>query len=179
MAELKLSGNHLKGSRPVLSFDQVCCSRCCSRRSLVEPLRMGSRTCFCTWTTVCSEIQTLLQSLQSLLLQTFEEAPHWQLLKEVLTHVFATPKRHHRSKPFFDHVIAFTVADGRVWLRNYQVGDLASLAWHRCCHQAQQTALGIGGSNPRHALVQVHGSLRMCVHMCNRRACCHVIRLAG
>ncbi len=24
MAELKLSGNHLKGSRPVLSFDQAC-----------------------------------------------------------------------------------------------------------------------------------------------------------
>ena len=24
MAELKLSGNHLKGSRPVLSFDKVC-----------------------------------------------------------------------------------------------------------------------------------------------------------
>ena len=24
MAELKLSGNHLKGSRPVLSFDEVC-----------------------------------------------------------------------------------------------------------------------------------------------------------
>lgn len=36
-------------------------------------------------------------------------------------HVFATPKRHHKSKPFFDHVIAFTIADGRVWLRNYQV----------------------------------------------------------
>lgn len=25
MAELKLSGNHLKGSRPVLSFHAVCC----------------------------------------------------------------------------------------------------------------------------------------------------------
>ena len=24
MAELKLSGNHLKGSRPVLSFHKVC-----------------------------------------------------------------------------------------------------------------------------------------------------------
>ena len=35
--------------------------------------------------------------------------------------VFATPKRHHKSKPFFDHVISFSVADGRIWLRNYQV----------------------------------------------------------
>jgi len=74
MAELKLSGNHLKGSRPVLSFDA-----------------------------------------------TFDEQPHLQLLKEMFTHVFATPMRHHKSKPFFDHIICFTVADGRIWLRNYQV----------------------------------------------------------
>lgn len=74
MAELKLSGNHLKGSRPVLSFDQ-----------------------------------------------TFDSEPHWVLLKSILSQMFTTPKRHHKSKPFFDHVITFCVADGRIWLRNYQV----------------------------------------------------------
>jgi ribosome biogenesis protein BRX1 len=74
MAELKLSGNHLKNSRPVLSF--------------------GAE---------------------------FDEQPHLQLLKEVFTQVFATPKRHHKSKPFFDHVLNFSVTDGRIWLRNYQV----------------------------------------------------------
>jgi hypothetical protein len=37
--------------------------------------------------------------------------------------VFATPKRHHKSKPFFDHIISFTMSDGRLWLRNYQVGS--------------------------------------------------------
>lgn len=68
--------------------------------------------------------------------QTFDEAPHWQLLKEVLTHVFATPKRHHRSKPFFDHVIGFSVADGRVWLRNYQVQILGTARREvRCAHE--------------------------------------------
>jgi hypothetical protein len=35
--------------------------------------------------------------------------------------IFSTPRRHHKSKPFFDHVISFTHADGRVWFRNYQV----------------------------------------------------------
>ncbi|KAI7835875.1 hypothetical protein COHA_010223 [Chlorella ohadii] len=74
LEELKLSGNHLKGSRPVLSFDK-----------------------------------------------NFDEEPHLQLLKEMLTQVFATPKRHPKSKPFFDHVLSFSVADGRIWLRNYQV----------------------------------------------------------
>lgn len=74
MAELKLSGNHLKGSRPVLSFDAA-----------------------------------------------FDTEPHLQLLKELFTQIFATPKGHHKAKPFFDHVISFSVADGRVWFRNYQV----------------------------------------------------------
>lgn len=53
--------------------------------------------------------------------QTFDSAAHWKLLKEMLSHMFATPKRHHKSKPFFDHVISFSVVDGRIWLRNYQV----------------------------------------------------------
>jgi len=35
--------------------------------------------------------------------------------------IFATPRRHYKSKPFFDHVMSFTYADGRVWFRNYQV----------------------------------------------------------
>ena len=74
MAELKLSGNHLKGSRAVVSFDAG-----------------------------------------------FEAQPHLQLLKEMMTQVFATPRQHQRVKPFFDHVISFHWADNRVWLRNYQV----------------------------------------------------------
>eukprot|EP00803_Ostreobium_quekettii_P004278 evm.model.scf_858.2 EVM.evm.TU.scf_858.2 scf_858:5152-8526(+) len=38
--------------------------------------------------------------------------------------VFSTPPHHHKSKPFFDHVLNFTIADGRVWMRNYQVVTL-------------------------------------------------------
>uniref|UniRef100_A0A7R9UZK9 Brix domain-containing protein n=1 Tax=Chlamydomonas euryale TaxID=1486919 RepID=A0A7R9UZK9_9CHLO len=74
MAELKLSGNHLKGSRPVLSFDKA-----------------------------------------------FDGQPHLQLVKEMLGQIFTTPRRHHKSKPFFDHVLSFSVADDRIWMRNYQV----------------------------------------------------------
>jgi ribosome biogenesis protein BRX1 len=72
-AELKLTGNHLRGSRPVLSFDAA-----------------------------------------------FDEQPHTQLLKELLTQAFSTPRRHPRAKPFFDHVLSFSLADGHVWFRNYQ-----------------------------------------------------------
>jgi hypothetical protein len=35
--------------------------------------------------------------------------------------VFGTPRGHHRVKPFFDHVLSFSLADGCVWMRNYQV----------------------------------------------------------
>lgn len=104
LAELKLSGNHLKGSRPVLSFHQVwllvCHAQCmkCPRYSLV--------------------LSTLLTSMS---IQAFDGKPHLKLLKEMLTQVFATPKGHQKSKPFLDHVISFSVADGRIWLRNYQV----------------------------------------------------------
>ena len=74
MAELKLAGNHLKGSRPVLSFHGA-----------------------------------------------FDAAPHWRLVKEMLAQTFATPRRHPRSKPFIDHVLSFSIADGKVWARNYQI----------------------------------------------------------
>lgn len=76
MAELKLTGNHLKFSRPALHFDGV-----------------------------------------------FDDAnqPHLRCIKEMLTHVFSTPYKHHKMKPFFDHIFAFYWEDGRVWFRNYQV----------------------------------------------------------
>jgi len=35
--------------------------------------------------------------------------------------VFGTPARHHKAKPFFDHIYSFSVADGCIWMRNYQV----------------------------------------------------------
>lgn len=74
MSELRLSGNHLKGSRPIVSFSKG-----------------------------------------------FEKEPHWLLIKELLKQIFVVPRHHHKSKPFFDHVLSFSVADGRVWMRNYQV----------------------------------------------------------
>lgn len=76
MAELKLAGNHMRGSRPCLSFHGAFDD---------------------------------------------ESKPHWGLLKSMLLRTFATPRRHPKSKPFFDHVLSFTLADGKIWIRNYQV----------------------------------------------------------
>ncbi|GAA6018735.1 hypothetical protein JCM10207_005561 [Rhodosporidiobolus poonsookiae] len=79
MDEMKMTGNCLKGSRPVVVFDKQ-----------------------------------------------FDEEPHWKLIKEVLTHIFAVPKTARRAKPFIDHVINFSIADGKIWFRNYQILDTPS-----------------------------------------------------
>ncbi|XP_068127909.1 ribosome biogenesis protein BRX1 homolog [Hyperolius riggenbachi] len=74
LAELKMTGNCLKGSRPLLSFDPV-----------------------------------------------FDKDPYLSLLKELFTQIFGTPRYHPRSQPFVDHVFTFSVADKRIWFRNYQI----------------------------------------------------------
>lgn len=73
MSETKLTGNCLKGSRPLLVFDKK-----------------------------------------------FDSEPHLQLMKEMFTQVFGSPKGHPRVKPFVDHVLSFLIVDGRIWFRNYQ-----------------------------------------------------------
>ncbi|KAI9203418.1 Brix domain-containing protein [Polychytrium aggregatum] len=74
MDELRMTGNCLKGSRPILSFDS-----------------------------------------------NFDSAPHFQLLKEMFTQIFGTPKSSRKIKPFIDHVLSFSIADNRIWFRNFQV----------------------------------------------------------
>lgn len=77
MEELHFTGNCLKGSRPVLSFDAA-----------------------------------------------FDQEPHLQLLKELFLHIFGVPQGARRSKPFIDHVMGFTITDGKVWVRNYQINEV-------------------------------------------------------
>lgn len=74
MNDLHLSGNCLKGSRPILSFDA-----------------------------------------------SFDAEPHMQLIKELFSHIFGVPKGARRSKPFIDHVVTFSIADHKIWFRNYQI----------------------------------------------------------
>ncbi|GAB7357250.1 hypothetical protein MBLNU459_g8229t1 [Dothideomycetes sp. NU459] len=76
MEELHFTGNCLKGSRPILSFDA-----------------------------------------------TFDSQPHLKLIKELLSHTFGVPKGARKTKPFVDHVMAFTVAGGKIWIRCYQINE--------------------------------------------------------
>lgn len=76
MEELKLTGNHLKGSRPILTFSN-----------------------------------------------NFDKDAHWKLLKEMIIQIFGVPKEHRKSKPYHDHVFVFSIVDGHIWFRNYQISD--------------------------------------------------------
>ncbi|CAI5787696.1 Brix domain-containing protein 2 [Podarcis lilfordi] len=74
LAELKMTGNCLRGSRPILSFDK-----------------------------------------------TFDQEPHYAVLKELFIQIFGTPLYHPKSQPFVDHVFTFSITDKRIWFRNYQI----------------------------------------------------------
>merc|ERR1712098_595685 len=62
---------------------------------------------------------------------TFSQEVHWTLMKELLTSIFGIPNHHPKSQPFFDHVFTFSVVDGKIWFRNYQIveesGSLAEI----------------------------------------------------
>lgn len=51
----------------------------------------------------------------------FDTQPHLKLLKEMFSHIFGVPKGARKSKPFIDHVMGFTMADNKVWIRCYQI----------------------------------------------------------
>ncbi|CAI6333368.1 unnamed protein product [Periconia digitata] len=53
----------------------------------------------------------------------FEKEAHLRVIKELLTHIFGVPKTSRRVKPFVDHVMAFTIADGKIWTRVYQINE--------------------------------------------------------
>ncbi|ANZ73837.1 BA75_00155T0 [Komagataella pastoris] len=79
--ELNFTGNCLKGSRPILSFDKA-----------------------------------------------FDDGEaQFQLMKELFIHVFGVPPLARKSKPFIDHVMSFSIVDGKVWIRNFQIAETEEL----------------------------------------------------
>ncbi|CAF9937413.1 Ribosome bioproteinsis protein brx1 [Imshaugia aleurites] len=56
---------------------------------------------------------------------TFSSQPHLLVIKELLTHIFGVPQGARKTKPFVDHVMGFTVADGKIWIRCFQISETA------------------------------------------------------
>jgi ribosome biogenesis protein BRX1 len=53
----------------------------------------------------------------------FEKQAHLRVIKELFTQIFGVPKTSRKVKPFVDHVMGFTVADGKIWIRVYQINE--------------------------------------------------------
>ncbi|KAL8955584.1 MAG: hypothetical protein Q9193_006621, partial [Seirophora villosa] len=56
---------------------------------------------------------------------TFTTAPHLLLIKELLSHIFGVPKGARKTKPFVDHVMGFTIADAKIWIRCFEIRETA------------------------------------------------------
>src|SRR6266849_2744755 len=58
---------------------------------------------------------------------SFDKEPHLRVLKELFLHIFCVPngvpKGARKAKPFVDHAMGFTLADGKIWIRNYQINE--------------------------------------------------------
>ncbi|KAL9123781.1 MAG: hypothetical protein Q9217_006823 [Psora testacea] len=57
---------------------------------------------------------------------TFTSQPHLLVIKELLIHIFAVPQGARKTKPFVDHVMGFTIADGKIWIRCFQINETAT-----------------------------------------------------
>ncbi|KAL2265366.1 hypothetical protein VTJ83DRAFT_6466 [Remersonia thermophila] len=54
----------------------------------------------------------------------FESEPYLRVIKEVFMQIFGVPQGARKSKPFIDHVMSFSVADGKIWVRNYEIREV-------------------------------------------------------
>lgn len=94
MDELKMTGNCLKGSRGILSFDAA-----------FEETEWGRLT---------KELFTHVSA------PSRSEA-RAQVLIIVVKQIFGVPPQARRAKPFIDHVLTFSILDSKIWFRNFQV----------------------------------------------------------
>ncbi|CAA3006918.1 Hypothetical predicted protein [Olea europaea subsp. europaea] len=93
MEELKLTGNHLKGSRPILTFSS----------------NFDKKPHWQLLKEMITQVHFVIAELSSKLQRSFP------------LQIFGTPKDHRKSKPYHDHVFVFSIADDHVWFRNYQI----------------------------------------------------------
>lgn len=54
---------------------------------------------------------------------TFDTQPHLLVIKELFTHIFGVPQGARKTKPFVDHVMGFTLADGKIWIRCFEIKE--------------------------------------------------------
>lgn len=87
---------------------------------------------------------------------TFDTAPHLLVIKDLLTHIFGVPQTSRKIKPFIDHVMGFTVADGKIWIRCFEIKE-TEVAKNSGEKSAEGEASNRGGADDTVAVVKSHG----------------------
>lgn len=54
---------------------------------------------------------------------TFTSTPALLLIKDLLAQIFGVPPNARKIKPFVDHLMGFTFADGKVWIRCFEIRE--------------------------------------------------------
>lgn len=94
MDELKMTGNCLKGSRGLLSFD--------------EAFNMTA------WGKLVKELFTQVSHFW-IVIFTFLNFTF------LFDQIFGVPSTARKAKPFIDHILTFSIVDSKIWFRNFQV----------------------------------------------------------
>lgn len=106
MDELKMTGNCLKGSRGILSFDKA-----------FEETEWGRLT---------KEVFTHVSF--------WTDSSSWNFFVEQCLmyeyQIFGVPSTARRAKPFIDHVLTFSILDSKIWFRNFQVRPCINIYCH-------------------------------------------------
>ena len=78
----------------------------------------------------------------------FTSAPHLLLIQELLTHTFGVPKGARKSKPFIDHVMSFSLADNKIWIRCFEISETAT--------SKSDLSPSDGTQRPKHTAKTIH-----------------------
>jgi ribosome biogenesis protein BRX1 len=105
MDELKMTGNCLKGSRGILSFDAA-----------FEETEWGRLTK--ELFTHVSDVPYVSSRRGVLIVGTVRGK----------NKIFGVPPQARRAKPFIDHVLTFSILDSKIWFRNFQVRHASKLS---------------------------------------------------
>ncbi len=105
MDELKMTGNCLKGSRGILSFDKA-----------FDETEWGKLT---------KELFTHVRPSSS---SRFASGA------SLLPQIFGVPPQARKAKPFVDHILTFSILDNKIWFRNFQVRVSCVLLLDLCSH---------------------------------------------
>jgi ribosome biogenesis protein BRX1 len=70
-------------------------------------------------------------------------------------HQFGVPQGARKSKPFIDHVMGFSFADGKIWVRNYQINETEVSKLKPSDEKADEDDLSLIEIGPRFVLTPI------------------------